>query len=681
MRSSNNVGNGAYAPFKERQEKLATLIKEGAVALAPLQMDQYAKMLQDLSNKVYSDTFKIQVVGTFKNGKSTFINAFLGQEILPAYATPCTAVINEVKYGDEKKAVLYFKNPLPTTIPSDLPVRALEHMKKFGMKNVPSIEIPYDQIEDFAVIPLGQDQKEALLESPYEKIELFWPLQLLNNGVEIIDSPGLNEHETRTRVTMDFLSKADAIIFVFTALALCSAEEMSFLERNLHAQGFDDLFFIINRFDMLNSDKDKERTKQYAISKLSKETNLGEKGIFFTSAWNALSGKIRQDADMLTGSGFTHFEDSLSDFLTNKKGVVKLSQPAKELKRILNEEALGKYIPQQRGMLSQSLNDLKSKYQAIKPKLADLQLSKANTANRINVLIEAMMPEISRCIRSYYSDLSKRIPIWIDEFEPQTEVSINPLKIKQCASSLVTEISDYVKTQIENDQSVWSNNTLQPLLQDKVSNMQVSLEQNLESFFDDIDQIRVDLSGVETGSPDIPIWQRVVAVGGGLLIGDFGVAAVGGITGLSKNFAKQIALQLGAYITLGMLGMLNPVTIIGVIIASITLASFSVQGQIVKKVKNEVAKNVLEQINNSQIESQDEIIKSIKKKIVIIGDLVVNSMDTEINELEKQVQSIISEMEKGQQHIDERLAILESSERKLIALNTNLDNFIFDLIK
>lgn len=681
MRSSNNVGNGAYAPFKERQEKLATLIKEGAVALAPLQMDQYAKMLQDLSNKVYSDTFKIQVVGTFKNGKSTFINAFLGQEILPAYATPCTAVINEVKYGDEKKAVLYFKNPLPTTIPSDLPVSALEHMKKFGMKNVPSIEIPYDQIEDFAVIPLGQDQKEALLESPYEKIELFWPLQLLNNGVEIIDSPGLNEHETRTRVTMDFLSKADAIIFVFTALALCSAEEMSFLERNLHAQGFDDLFFIINRFDMLNSDKDKERTKQYAISKLSKETNLGEKGIFFTSAWNALSGKIRQDADMLTGSGFTHFEDSLSDFLTNKKGVVKLSQPAKELKRILNEEALGKYIPQQRGMLSQSLNDLKSKYQAIKPKLADLQLSKANTANRINVLIEAMMPEISRCIRSYYSDLSKRIPIWIDEFEPQTEVSINPLKIKQCASSLVTEISDYVKTQIENDQSVWSNNTLQPLLQDKVSNMQVSLEQNLESFFDDIDQIRVDLSGVETGSPDIPIWQRVVAVGGGLLIGDFGVAAVGGITGLSKNFAKQIALQLGAYITLGMLGMLNPVTIIGVIIASITLASFSVQGQIVKKVKNEVAKNVLEQINNSQIESQDEIIKSIKKKIVIIGDLVVNSMDTEINELEKQVQSIISEMEKGQQQVDERLAILESSERKLIALNTNLDNFIFDLIK
>lgn len=681
MHSFSNSNRGEYAPYKEKRNKLATLIREGAVTLSPLQMDQYAKMLQDLSDKVNSETFKIQVVGTFKNGKSTFINAFLGQEILPAYATPCTAVINEVKYGEDKKATLYFKNPLPTSIPSELPSQVREHMKKHGMKNIPSIDIPYNQIEDYAVIPLGQDQKEALMESPYERIELFWPLPLLENGVEIIDSPGLNEHETRTRVTMDFLNKADAIIFVFTALALCSAEEMSFLERNLHAQGFDDLFFIINRFDMLNSEKDKERTKQYAMSKLSKETNLGEKGIFFTSAWNALSGKIKQDESMLVSSGFTSFEDSLSDFLTNKKGIVKLSQPAKELKRIINEEALGKYIPQQRGMLSQSLIEIKSKYNAIKPKLADLQLSKANTANRINVLIEAMMPEISRCIRTYYSDLSKRIPVWIDEFEPQTEVSINPLKIKQCASSLVTEISDYVKTQIENDQAVWSNNTLQPLLQDKVSNMQVSLEQNVESFFDDIDQIRVDLSGVETGSPDVPIWQRIVAVGGGLLIGDFGVAAVGGITGLSKNFAKQIALQLGAYITLGMLGMLNPVTIIGVIIASITLASFSVKGQIVKKVKAEVAKNVLEQINHSQIDSQDEIIKSIKQKIIAIGDLVVNSMDVEINELDKQVQSIISEMEKGQQQVDERLSILASSEQKLITLNTNLDSFIFDLIK
>ncbi len=72
------------------------------------------------------------------------------------------------------------------------------------------MSIPYDKIEDYVVIPMGKNPKDMLLESPYERVELFWPLELLKNGIEIIDSPGLNEHATRTKVTMDFISRADA---------------------------------------------------------------------------------------------------------------------------------------------------------------------------------------------------------------------------------------------------------------------------------------------------------------------------------------------------------------------------------------------------------------------------------------------------------------------------------------
>jgi hypothetical protein len=67
---------------------------------------------------------------------------------------------------------------------------------------------------------MGEDPREMLLESPYEKVELFWPLELLKNGVEIIDSPGLNEHATRTKVTMDYLRRADAILMVLNAQAI-----------------------------------------------------------------------------------------------------------------------------------------------------------------------------------------------------------------------------------------------------------------------------------------------------------------------------------------------------------------------------------------------------------------------------------------------------------------------------
>ena len=109
-------------------------------------------------------------------------------------------------------------------------------MKKFNMKDIPPIEISYDEIEKYAVISIGHGKEELEYESPYEKIEVFWPLPILKNGVEIIDSPGLNECATRTRVTMNYISKADAILFVLDATRILSADEMRVIEHTLKEQ-------------------------------------------------------------------------------------------------------------------------------------------------------------------------------------------------------------------------------------------------------------------------------------------------------------------------------------------------------------------------------------------------------------------------------------------------------------
>ena len=156
-------------------------------------------------------------------------------------------------------------------------------MEKHSNSNVPPLVIDYNEIEDYVVIPMGEDPKEMLMESPYEKVELFWPLEMLKQGVEIIDSPGLNESETRAKVTMDYLTKADAILFVLAADRLCSQDEMYFIENNLHAFGFTDPFFVVNRFDLIN-DREKERVKKFAELKLSQySTNP----IYYISAFNA----------------------------------------------------------------------------------------------------------------------------------------------------------------------------------------------------------------------------------------------------------------------------------------------------------------------------------------------------------------------------------------------------------
>ena len=331
-------------------------------------LDQLRDSLKKLADKVHNDTFKIMVVGTFKNGKSTFINSILGEDVLPAYSIPCTAVINEVKYGEEKRAILYFQDPLPDELPKSLPDRALAHIQKYGGKAVPPLEVPYHEIEKYVVIPMGQDPREMLLESPYEKLELFWPLDLLKNGVVIIDSPGLNEHATRTRVTMEYLNNADAILMVLNSTALCSDTEMQFIQTDLKGQGFEEPFFVANMFDRI-SKKEQPMVRQYAQTKLRDYTSFGNDGIYFVSALDALDGKVEQNSEKYDRSGMGPFEKQLSIFLTTRKGRIKLAQPAKELRRILSSEILDKAIPMQRKMLQDGVNEIRKRYEKAKPEL------------------------------------------------------------------------------------------------------------------------------------------------------------------------------------------------------------------------------------------------------------------------------------------------------------------------
>ena len=91
--------------FREQKERLGSMLSDSAEVISELNMTSASENLNKLSDKVSNDTFKIQVIGTFKNGKSTFINSLLGESVLTTYAHPCTAVINEVRYGEEKEAI------------------------------------------------------------------------------------------------------------------------------------------------------------------------------------------------------------------------------------------------------------------------------------------------------------------------------------------------------------------------------------------------------------------------------------------------------------------------------------------------------------------------------------------------------------------------------------------------
>jgi ATPase subunit of ABC transporter with duplicated ATPase domains len=68
------------------------------------------KELGKVSQKLQSQRFRISVVGEFSQGKSTFLNALLGEEIQPARAIPCSGAVTVLKYGKKMRVVCRYKD-------------------------------------------------------------------------------------------------------------------------------------------------------------------------------------------------------------------------------------------------------------------------------------------------------------------------------------------------------------------------------------------------------------------------------------------------------------------------------------------------------------------------------------------------------------------------------------------
>jgi predicted GTPase len=86
---------------------IAGLIGEGRDDLPGLHLTDDARALATRARDLTQGMFKILVIGEFKNGKSTLLNAMLGRKTLPAKAAPATAVITLLVPGDRSEVAVF----------------------------------------------------------------------------------------------------------------------------------------------------------------------------------------------------------------------------------------------------------------------------------------------------------------------------------------------------------------------------------------------------------------------------------------------------------------------------------------------------------------------------------------------------------------------------------------------
>jgi Flp pilus assembly protein TadD/GTP-binding protein EngB required for normal cell division len=163
----------------------------------------------------------VAVMGEFNAGKSSFVNALVGEEVAPTGVTPTTATVNVLRHGERAGARVQFHDG--TT-------------RELG----PASVSPF-------LRELSDAQAAAV-----RLVEVFHPLEALRR-VEIVDTPGLNsirpEHE---RVARDFLVEADALVWVFAIGQAAKASEREALAL-AHAGG-KHVLGVLNKIDGASED-------------------------------------------------------------------------------------------------------------------------------------------------------------------------------------------------------------------------------------------------------------------------------------------------------------------------------------------------------------------------------------------------------------------------------------------
>ncbi len=285
-----------------------------------------AARLGEISEKLSLEQFNLVIMGQFKRGKSTFINALIGAEIMPTAIVPLTSVVTILRYGDEAKATVLYLDGKNQDIPlSEIPKFVTE---KENPKNILKVK----------------------------EVEIFYPSTYLKDGVCIVDTPGVGSvYQHNTDVAYSYLPYADAGIFIVTPDPPLGESEHRFLKDVRSEVG--KLIFVLNKIDLVD-EQDLNESISFTRNILKKDLGI-EVPIFPVSSKMALAGKRNGNNKKLSDSRLPDFEKTLKDFLHKEKGKIFLQSIISSLLKCVSDESMACKIEQQASRLS--LEDLKSK--------------------------------------------------------------------------------------------------------------------------------------------------------------------------------------------------------------------------------------------------------------------------------------------------------------------------------
>ena len=193
---------------------------------APSASRKVLQRLNTLRERLATERFQLAVLGQFKRGKSTVLNALLGQSVLPIGVVPVTAIATFLE-----------------------PAATLRIRVAYTSGEVEEFEPKTEALQERLSVFVTEEEENPRNVLNVARVDVFLPAQILERGVVLIDTPGVGStHRHQTAAADAILPECDAALLVVSADPPITEIEIDYLARI--RQTVARLIIVLNKIDI-----------------------------------------------------------------------------------------------------------------------------------------------------------------------------------------------------------------------------------------------------------------------------------------------------------------------------------------------------------------------------------------------------------------------------------------------
>lgn len=666
--------------LRQSLEDFSTLI--GAIGEESVKLHQGDSLLPGLglihsANEVrrYNETltsklFTVVVLGEFKVGKSTLLNALLGNETLPTRSGPTTAVITQLVYGEQLALFVYERGK-----PTPRPISQVEYNRDFCLMDVDADDATASESDRFAQVE-------------YVRIEM--PHSLLRNGICFVDTPGLGEHQIRTQVALRFLRHAQAIIFVLSAGRLLGQGER-LLIRLLGKARIRHTFFAVNRINQTDPEGRAELEAWARRSLAESYTNeqgvfdetLYRQRLFWLDAQGALQARmIRPIAEaQLTQSGLPAFEQALLEFLaTTDRNSATIEAISHNL--VFITAAAYKRIEQFRAALALPISSSEARKVAAHARLQTLR----SQADTLQMLLDEIATKMKYLIYAnllrYTQEMEQN---WEQEGSRMFDLESSSVAQLLLAESgreafqqhLVAEVRKYLEIKFVQ----WAERAVD-VIRPELAQMFTQFDAKAREFELGLAEVEAIFSGTSTGIGSLRITQRIATK---LPVDDYGtlvlssglgalnfntllnaviVVVIGGIL-ISAGVVAAVMLGVQLFWVLRLVGNDEKRKMADVANGTLAPMREAIFGPVKRRLLDKLRKDLFDALRSELAQNREKLFSELDVEMNAISQNIVSTLQSRIDQLQQDLDRLIEYREAQGAAVEQELARLQQVKEAL----------------